>query len=220
MPITVGYWGIKGLGELVRLTALVAGAEFTEYNPAGPEAWAEKKATLNTSFPNLPFLEHDGFVLTESGAIPWYLARTNKPDLAGNNIQEETQILQIQGVLSDLKAEVFKAAFSPEYKTSLGTAAAAGKIPNKIAALSKQLGENVYLVGNHVTIADIFLAYHLYFIKNIYASADLESPLAAYPNLLAAEANFWALPQVAPHVASDAFKRPFLPPTMAPWLKF
>ena len=34
MPLTIGYWGIKGLGELVRLTALLAGAEYTEYTPA------------------------------------------------------------------------------------------------------------------------------------------------------------------------------------------
>jgi glutathione S-transferase len=128
--------------------------------------------------------------------------------------------LQIQGILSDLKAEVFKAAFNPEYKTALAAAAASGKVPNKIAALAKHLGEQHYAVGNHVTIADVFLAYHVYFIKHIYASADLECPFAAHANLIAAEAHFWALPQIAPHVASDAWKRPFLPPTMAPWLKF
>jgi glutathione S-transferase len=89
MPLTIGYWGIKGLGELVRLSALLAGAEYTDYHPAGPEAWAEKKATLNTALPNLPFIDHNGFILTESGAIPWYIARTHKPELAGHNVQEE-----------------------------------------------------------------------------------------------------------------------------------
>ena len=110
--------------------------------------------------------------------------------------------------------------FNPDYKTALTNAAASGKIPDKIAALSKALGDNHYLVGGHVTIADAILVYFIQFINIVYASAELESPFSHHANIVAYETHFWTLPEVQSHVASDAFKRPVMPPTMVPWLKF
>lgn len=220
MPFTLGYWGIKGLGELVRITGHLAGAEFTEWNPESPQAWGEKKATLNTAYPNLPFIEHDGFVLTESGAIPWYIARKFRADLAGNSAEEEAQIHQIIGVVNDIKGEIFKAVFNPDHKGALTTAAASGKLPDKIAALSKGLGDGHFFVGGHVTLADVFVAYFIHLINIFYSSAEVESPFSHHANLVAFETHFWALPELQAHVASDAWKRPVMPPTMLPWVKF
>lgn len=110
--------------------------------------------------------------------------------------------------------------FNPEYKTALTTAAASGKVPDKIAALSKGLGDAQYIVGGHATIADVYLAYHIHFINIVYASAEVESPFAHHANLVAHEAHFWTLPELQAHVASDAWKRPIMPPTMLPWIKF
>ena len=220
MPLTLGYWGIKGLGEICRITAHLAGAEYTEWNPSSPQEWAEKKATLNTPYPNLPFIDHDGKVLTESVAICHYLAKTFRPELAGNTHEEEAQIHQAIGVTTDIRTEIFKAMFNPDHKTALANAAASGKVPDKIAALSKALGDGHYLVGGHVTIADAILVYFIHFINIVYSSAELESPFAHHANIVAYETHFWALPELQALVASDAFKRPVMPPTMVPWIKF
>lgn len=91
-PVTFGYWGVKANGEISRLTLALSGAEYTEWNPKSPQEWGEKKSTLKTPYPNLPFLEHGGFVLTESGAVPWYIARMFRSDLAGVNPKEEALI--------------------------------------------------------------------------------------------------------------------------------
>lgn len=208
--ITLGYWGVKANGEISRLTLAFAGVEFTEWNPKTPQEWGEKKGTLKSEFPNLPFLEHGDFVLTESGAIPWYVARRFKPSLAGVNPAEEAQIRQIIGVIGDAREEVNKAMATADYKTAL--TAASGKIEGKIAALSKKLGAAQYLVGEHVTLADIFLAYNAYFINKVFASAEVKSPFAQHANLGKHEAHFWTLKELQGYLASESWKKPLVPP--------
>jgi glutathione S-transferase len=92
MPIKLGYWGIKGLAEPSRLTLTLAGQEFEDYHPADREAWGVEKAGSTLAFPNLPYLVDGEYQITESAAIPWYVARKYRPDLAGNTIEEEGQI--------------------------------------------------------------------------------------------------------------------------------
>lgn len=220
MPVTLGYWGIKGLAEYARLTLALAGVEFDEYNPTSPQAWGEKKATLASNFPNLPYIDVDGHVLTESGAIPWFVAKKFKPSLAGSSIEEEAEILQIQGVLGDIKNEIFKAMFTPDYKDALTKALAeGGKIPTKIAALAKHVDGKAHAVGSNVTIADVFIAYTLFIVSSVYTSAELECPLHSHTGLCTYLKGFWDLPEVAAHAGSDAGKRPIMPPTMVSWLK-
>jgi glutathione S-transferase len=219
MPVTLGYWGIKGLAEYSRLTLLLAGVEFNEYNPESPQAWGEKKATLASSFPNLPYIDVDGHVLTESGAIPWFVAKKFKPCLAGSTPEEEAEILQIIGVLGDLRTEVFKFLFSPEYKEGLAKAATEGKIPAKLAALAKHVEGKHFAVGGHATIADIFIAYTLYITSTVYTSAELECPVAAH-GLSSFVAGVWALPELTAHVHGPNWSKPIMPPTMVSWLKY
>lgn len=220
MPITFGYWGFKGPGEPCRLTMALAGQKWTEYNPESPEAWGEKKAASDQDFPNLPFLEVDGYKITESKAILWYIAKKFRPEIVGKTIEEEGQVLQVLGVISDVRTELHKAVFSPEYKENLTKATSEGKMPQKLALLSKFLGENTYLVGNHVTIADVFVAFIIYMIGIITSSAEVENPVSKHPNLVALEKTVWATEGIAEYVASDAWKRPPIPPSRLPWIKF
>jgi glutathione S-transferase len=220
MPITFGYWGIKGLGEPTRLVLTLAGQTWEEYNPASREAWGEAKATSTQDFPNLPYIDVDGYQISESSAIPWYIAKKFRADLAGNTIEEEGQILQVIGVLNDVKSELFKCVFNPEYKDLLTKAGAEGKVPQKLALLSKFLGENSFLVGNHVTIADVWVAFFSHFFGIIFSSAEVPNPFEKHANLIAHEANFFAQTELAEYVASPAWKKPPMPPTAVPWVKF
>lgn len=220
MPITFGYWGIKGLGELTRLTLTLAGQTWDEYNPEDREAWGVKKAELGFDFPNLPYIQDGDLKLSESGAIPWYIAKKYRADLAGNTIEEEAQIWQAIGVINDIKTELFKVVFSPEYKEGLTKAGAEGKVPEKLALLTASIGEEGFLVGGHVTIADIFLAYFAHFFGIIYTSAEVTNPFVTNAGIAAHQAKVWGLEELTAYVASDAWKKPPLPPTALPWVKF
>lgn len=106
---------------------------------------------------------------------------------------------------------------SSDYKAELTTAS--GKIQDKVAALSKALGTSQYLVGGHVTLADVFLAYNTYFINKVFSSAEVKSPFSEHKNLGAHETHFWSLKELQGYLASDSWKRPLVPPNMFPWVK-
>jgi glutathione S-transferase len=114
-----------------------------------------------------------------------------------------------------------KAAFNPDYKTALTAAGAAdAKIATKLNHLKHALGDGHYLVGGHLTIADIFAAYSSFFLNHIFSSAEVESPTANHATLNAHENNVWSQPELVEYIASDHWKKPVFPPTMLPWLKY
>lgn len=86
--VELGYWPIKGLGEISRWVLAYTGTPYNEFN--GGEDWQDVKPTLGLDFPNLPFLKHGDFNVTESTAIPGYIAQTfGKPELLGNTPKEQ-----------------------------------------------------------------------------------------------------------------------------------
>lgn len=157
--VKLGYWGIKGAAEVSRLTLHYLGVDYEEYNPAGKEAWFAEKAGMGFDFPNLPFIQVDDFKLTESGAIPRYLAlKFGKPEFLGATIEEEAVVNQLLGVFADIQKEFYKAVFSPTPEEGVKAAVADVKVLDKIARIVKFLGDNQFLVGNKFTLADLQLA--------------------------------------------------------------
>jgi glutathione S-transferase len=80
MPITYGYWGIKGLGAVNRLVAKHLGVNMTEYQPEGQAWFGGEKFTSGLDFPNLPYLKDGGFTITEHRAINYFLATSTGND--------------------------------------------------------------------------------------------------------------------------------------------
>ena len=79
MP-TLGYWKIRGLGEMVRLVLEVLEQPYENVyyeQGEGPEfsreEWMSVKFTLGLDFPNLPYLQHGDFQMTETIPIMKYL---------------------------------------------------------------------------------------------------------------------------------------------------
>ena len=70
----IGYWGhLKGLGEHIKFVAVYTNTPFEEVGH-GEEWFATVKSSIDLKFPNLPYLIDGDFSLTESQAIPYYIA--------------------------------------------------------------------------------------------------------------------------------------------------
>lgn len=92
MPITFGYWKIRGLSSNIRYQLAYSGVK--DYNMVEYElgdapgfdssSWFGVKPTLGFDFPNLPYIIDGEYKLTETFAIHKYLADKYKPALLGN----------------------------------------------------------------------------------------------------------------------------------------
>jgi len=66
---TLGYWGIRGLAEPIRLLAEYVGVAYTNKKYTSYEEWTADKFSLGFDFPNLPYWVDGSVKITESDAI-------------------------------------------------------------------------------------------------------------------------------------------------------
>mmetsp|Transcript_20568 Transcript_20568/g.78861 ORF Transcript_20568/g.78861 Transcript_20568/m.78861 type:complete len:226 (+) Transcript_20568:27-704(+) len=157
-PIKFTYFPLRARGFVSRALLVVSGAEWVD-DRVSPEAWAEKKGT--TPFGQVPLLEdEDVGVLAQSDAINRHLAR--KFGLAGKGIKEQALVDQAYEEANDLLNQVIKTLFSgatEEGKATLLTTT----IPKHVGHIKTLLeanGNNGFLVGDSLTVADI-QAFHV-----------------------------------------------------------
>lgn len=220
--ITLGYWGMKGAAEPIRWLLNYLGKEYNETNPT-KDTWPEQKAKLvseGLEFPNLPYLVDGDWKMTESRAIPYYIAnKYERPDLFGNDWKELAKLKQFEGVYDDIRQELFKAAFNPEYKTKMVEATKEGsKVLTKLTQLSKVLGDQDYFLG-HVTYFDIGFAYFLEMVEFFFSGAGVDNPTAQFENFGALKERVINLPGIKEFLASPKGQAPYMPPMHLPWNK-
>lgn len=100
--ITLGYWNLRGRGQVLRLLLAYTGLEWEEKTYAGPETWfgSGDKSKLGLDFPNLPYLIRNNFKLTESSAIAKYIVKiSDKKDLLGKTPEDEAKVDMILSLL-------------------------------------------------------------------------------------------------------------------------
>ena len=208
----LGYWPIRGRAEALRLLLAYLHIEYKEHNPVSPQEILEN-AKHGFEFPNVPYLVDGDVKLTESSAIPRYIAwKAGKKDLYGKEGLEAARHQMILGVLEDIgtgfKDILFKDDVEGAYK------AASEKSGRKIQELSKFLGDKNFFFGE-VTYSDIIFFVLFRAIRSILKAVQKPDIFAAFPNLEKHHQNVANLPGIKEYIQTDArHKLPFLPPYM------
>ena len=198
--ITLGYWGIRGLGQPIRLLLICAEVPFSEIRlgvlqdgtllnkDEEDEDWASVRSTLTAPFPNLPYLiDTSGstpHTLTQSNTILRYLAR--RLDYYGDSELERTEIDLLQDEAYDFRNEIIKTAYTlGEEYPNLYEHFSTHTLPRYLNSFESYLAERedkTFFVGSRLSLVDFVLYELLWQMTLMVPNSITES---GSPNLLA-----------------------------------
>lgn len=72
--VVLGYWAIRGRGQILRHILAYSGLQFEEKQYRSPEEYGKDAGSLG-NFPNMPYLKDGEFVFTETLGIARYIPR-------------------------------------------------------------------------------------------------------------------------------------------------
>eukprot|EP01119_Soliformovum_irregulare_P000211 TRINITY_DN1014_c0_g1_i1.p1 TRINITY_DN1014_c0_g1~~TRINITY_DN1014_c0_g1_i1.p1 ORF type:complete len:202 (+),score=51.37 TRINITY_DN1014_c0_g1_i1:73-678(+) len=154
------YFAIRGLAEVPRLLFHAAGAPFQDKRLTQEEFGALKESG---KLPNgqVPILEVNGKVISQSAAIVRYIAREH--NLYGSNNLEAAAIDAAWESQQDVRAAV-RNAKTDEEKAKLRNEL----LPKAFGFIEKHLvenGSNGHFVGNKLSYADVSLYYYVWVLE-------------------------------------------------------
>jgi glutathione S-transferase len=213
----LGYWGNKAITEPIRwLLCYLQADHITEYNPSSAEEWFNgRRAEVGGPFPNMPYFKDDDYVLTESAAIPVYICvKLNREDLLGKTIEDKCKVRQIEGVLNDMRIELWTVLFSGEMAQELHQMYLLPEHPmsQKAAQMAKFLGQKEWLLG-YFSYADILLAYYAELSTAIAASLGQRGLFDIHDNVRALVKRVRAIPKIKLRTENSK-DVPYMPPGM------
>jgi len=210
-PLTLGYWGIRGRGEIVRLLLEYLGLKYTDKAYVDHKTWFEEdKSKLGFDFPNLPYIVDGDFKVTETQALIVYVClKADRPDLLGKTGRAKVQLAELKGVYTDMMTDFMGLVFNKEFAT-VKDKTLTDKVYPRLDKFEKFLGTKDYFVGDLTTFD--FLIYN--FLK-VFKDLDTEV-FTKYPGLHRVYKHVEALPTVSAYLKHEKnAPRPFLPPFAA-----
>ncbi|XP_040851581.1 glutathione S-transferase Mu 1-like isoform X4 [Ochotona curzoniae] len=196
MPVTLGYWDIRGLAHAIRLLLEYTDTSYEEKRYTMGDApdydqsqWLSEKFKLGLDFPNLPYLIDGTHKLTQSNAILRYLGR--KHNLCGETEEEKIRVDILENQAMDVSNQLAEEKQKPEYLKG---------IPDMLKQFSQFLGEKPWFAGDKITFVD-FLTYDVLDLHRVFVPSCLE----AFPNLKAFVSRFEDLPKISAYIKSNRF---------------
>eukprot|EP00057_Strongylocentrotus_purpuratus_P008074 XP_011662548.1 PREDICTED: glutathione S-transferase 1-like isoform X2 [Strongylocentrotus purpuratus] len=182
------YFDARAKGEPARMLFHLVGQKYEDirYDYVGEE-WPKIKGDRKR-FPlgQLPVLDVDGELLTQSRAIYRYIARQFPGDYYGKNNLECARIDEILGIVADIEVVV-----EPAYETPDAAKREADLVKCRDSTLkpswdffseSLQKAGGKYFMGNRITIADVVIFNIIdFFLDTIFG---LKTYFESYPNLV------------------------------------
>ena len=142
-------------------------------------------------FGRIPVLEHGDFRLYETQAILRYLDRLiPNPPLTPTDARAEARMNQVIGItdsylMSDFSGPIsFQRLVAPRFGMPTDEARLVAALPRAKVCLdeiARLLGDNAYMAGDTISIADLMIAPHLAFAPMV---EDTRPVLNSHPNLL------------------------------------
>ena len=117
--IHMGYWKIRGLGELVRLTLNYLKQDYEDEQFETPEQWFPTKFSRGIPFPNLPFLVDGDHKQTETTAIIEYLCAKYNPALLGTTPEERGTVSMLRNILMEANGKIRGLCYSQDSKDAV-----------------------------------------------------------------------------------------------------
>lgn len=205
------YWPMKGKAETIRLVLAYFQLKHTEKNPTSFEEALTLTRNNGYDFPNMPCLTDEDVKLTESSAIPIYLAhKAGDKNFFGKEGLERVKHQMLLGVFDDFLNIVFELLktgdFDATYESKRPT------LERKLQELSQFKGEKKFFF-EHVTYSDIAFFFLAEFFKEIAKGLKKPSPFADLPNLENHLENVASLPGIRDYLENDPrAKRPIILP--------
>ena len=230
--ITLGYWGIRGLGQPIRFLLVYAGIPFSETrlgvlqdgtilnkNKEGDD-WAWVRETLDMPFRNLPYLiDTSGptpISMTQSNAILRYLAR--RFDLYGDSESDRVEIDVLQEQAYDFRNKIVKTAYTlgDEYPNAYNEFVE-NVLPNYLDGFENYLtkrSDHSFFVGTRLSLVDCVL-YELIWQMTVMVPGSVST--SNRPCLFKFIQNFEQLPEIVAYMQSENYiERPI----NSPWASF
>jgi len=211
---TLGYWGgFRGIAESLRLLAEYTGLKYHEkfYTLEKSTDWfAGDKQTLGLEFPNLPYIIDGADKITESDACIMYIIyKSKRHDLLGKDDKTTIQLITLQGVLNDLRKDLFKLCFDKE-AAKTQESVFKEKVYPRLDNFSKYLGSKKFFV-EHLSVFD----FNFYHMIKIIAGID-PTVFDKHANLKTFVGHFEAIPELQTYLKSERnTPKPQFPPAFA-----
>ncbi|XP_006979548.1 glutathione S-transferase Mu 4 [Peromyscus maniculatus bairdii] len=215
MPMTLGYWDIRGLAHAIRLLLEYTDSSYEEKRYTMGDApdydrsqWLSEKFKLGLDFPNLPYLIDGSHKITQSNAILRYIARKN--NLCGETEEEKIRVDILENQAMDVSNQLARVCYSPDFEKL--KAEYSEQLPGTMKLFSQFLGKQTWFVGEKITFVD-FLAYDILDLHLIFEPKCLD----AFPNLKDFVARFEGLKKISAYMKSGRFLRTPLYTKVATW---
>ncbi|XP_058527833.1 glutathione S-transferase A4-like [Ochotona princeps] len=198
------YFYGRGRMEPVRWLLAAAGVEFEEEFIETREEYEKLQNDGSLLFGQLPLVEIDGMMLTQTRAIMSYIAA--KYNLYGKDLNERVRIdMYIDGIM-DLKMMIAWAAFDPPGEKEKNIDSIINKAKTRYFPVFEKVlrdhGED-FLVGNTFSWADVQLIEALFMLEELSASV-----LSDFPLLQAFKARICNIPTVKKFLQPGSQRKP------------
>jgi len=149
------YFNARGAGEICRLVFVAAGVDFEDVRRKD-ETWTDFRP--KTPMKAMPVLEMNGELFCQSGAIARCIAR--KYGLMGSGDIDDFLCDEVMGCVQDAAQAYFKFAFEKDEtrREQNETAFKKEAMPKLTDYIKKKLtnkGQNGFMIGNKLTLADL-----------------------------------------------------------------
>ncbi|XP_008848595.1 glutathione S-transferase Mu 2-like [Nannospalax galili] len=203
MPMTLGYWDIRGLCHAIRLLLEYTDTSYEEKRYTIGDApdydrsqWLSEKFKLGLDFPNLPYLIDGPTKITQSNAILHYIAR--KHNMCGETEEEKIRVDILENHVMDTRLQFVMVCYSSDFeKQKLEYLQG---LPEKMKLYSKFLGKRPWFAGDKITFVD-FLVYDILDQQRLFEPKCLD----AFPNLKDFMAHFEGLKKISAYMKSSRF---------------